>query len=315
MANRGWREYWRDNRLAACVPENPGAAAAIEAHWSAWFSSLANGARILDIATGNGVLLLWARRAARARGRTFALTGIDLADIDPARFVRSHADELDGVVFRGKTAAEDLPFENDSFDVVVSQYGFEYAALGPALAEIARVLAPGGRLQLLAHSDDSVVVAQGRERLREIDLLLADDGPFATMDSYLTARARGRKVNRATQALTDSLKVAQRYCESHPAATLVNQLCRGILDTANSLERYDTADVRRWLDENRRRLRAQRQRHRDLMAARLTASRREELDGLLATAEWRDARTESLLVGAKDLCVGEVISARRRDAG
>ena len=132
------------------------------------------------------------------------------------------------------------------------------------------------------------------------------------MEAFLEARARGRKVRAATQGLTDSLKAAQQYCEAHPPAALVNQLCGGILDTANSLERYDPADVRQWLEENRRRLLAQRQRHRDLLAARLTAARLEEVEGLLATADWADVGVEPLTVGTAGLCVGQVVSARRR---
>jgi len=57
-SNWGWRRYWRENRLAACVPENPDSAAAIETHWRGVFAQLPAGSRVLDIATGNGVLLV-----------------------------------------------------------------------------------------------------------------------------------------------------------------------------------------------------------------------------------------------------------------
>ena len=190
-SNWGWRHYWRENRLAACVPDNPDSAAAIETHWAGFFSKFPAATRVLDIATGNGVLLVWGARAARAAGRELTLTGVDLADIDPARFLPDHRDELAAARFIGRTAAESLPFADGSFDVVVSQYGLEYADLEPALSEAARVLAPGGHLHWLAHGSDSVVVAQGRAQLVDIDLLLGPKGPFAAMKSYTGARARG----------------------------------------------------------------------------------------------------------------------------
>ena len=68
------------------------------------------GKRVLDIATGNGVLLVWGARAARAAGRELTLTGIDLADIDPARFLPEHRVNLAAARFIGNTAAESLPF-------------------------------------------------------------------------------------------------------------------------------------------------------------------------------------------------------------
>lgn len=311
-SNGGWRRYWREQqRLAACVPDDPASAAAIEAHWTSFFKALPTGARVLDVATGNGVLLVWAARGARAAGRELTLTGIDLADIDPARFLPDHRDDLAAARFLGATAAEALPFADGSFDVVVSQYGLEYAALEGALGEAARVLARTGRLHWLAHADDSVVLAQGRVRLREIDLLLAADGPFAAMKAYLDARARGRRVQRATQVLTDALRSAEAYCAAHPPATLIQQLCAGILETANRLERYHPADVDRWLVDNRDRLRAQRQRTRDLLAASLSPKRLDEVLTILRAPPWSGAEVVSLDVGSAPASVGRVVTAVR----
>lgn len=310
-SNRGWRDYWQEDRLAACVPENPASAAAIEGHWLAFFATLPDGARVLDIATGNGVLLVWARHAARAAGRELALTGVDLADIDPARFLTDHREELAGVHFLGNTAAESLPFADGSFDVVVSQYGLEYADLAAAIGEAARVLTPGGRLHWLAHGEGSAVVDQGRRQLADIDLLLAAAGPFDAMEAFVEANRRRRQVSRATQTLTGALKAAQAYCAEHPPATLVHQLCGGILDTANSLARYRPEDVRDWLDDNRRRLVAQRQRVRDLVAASLTAPRRNQLEGLLDAAPWAGHALHALDVGEDGVPVGVVVEATK----
>ena len=312
QSNPGWRYYWRENRLAACVPDNPDSAAAIESHWTEFFAGLPAGTRVLDIATGNGVLLVWASRAARSAGRELVLTGIDLADVDPARFLPEHSADLAAANFIGGTAAESLPFDDCSFDVVISQYGLEYADLDLALSEAARVLVSGGRLHWLAHGDDSIVLAQGRARLVDIDLLLAADGPFAAMKNFIEARARGRKVNRATRLLTEALRTAQAHCAAHPPATLVQQLCGGILETANQFERYTPADAAHWLDENRKRLRGQRQRTRDLLSACLSGERLELVEKALGASPWSDAAISSLEVGEAGHPVGRLIHATRR---
>lgn len=310
-SNWGWRNYWRENRLAACVPDNPDSAAAIETHWTGFFSELPAGKRVLDIATGNGVLLAWAARAARAVRRELTLTGIDLADIDPARFLPEYQIDLAAARFVGNTAAESLPFADGSFDVVVSQYGLEYADIELALSESARVLAAGGQLHWLAHGVDSIVVAQGRAQLMDIDLLLASDGPFAAMKSYIGARVRGRKVSRATRVLTEALRSAEAYCAANPPATLVQQLCGGILDTANQFEKYHPADTERWVVENLKRLRGQRQRTRDLLSARLSGDRFAQVEQALGAAPWSDAVISSLNVGAAGDSVGQLFHAVR----
>lgn len=313
-SHRGWHHYWQDNRLAACVPENPMAAAAIERHWQGYFATLPSGARVLDVATGNGVLLVWAVQAARGVGRELSLTGVDLADIDPARYLPEHREDLAEVRFLGNTPAESLPFADGSFDAVVSQYGLEYADLEQAIGEAGRVLAPGGHLHILAHGEDSAVVAQGRGQLVDIDLLLAPAGPFAAMEGFLEAQQHGRKVSRATRILTEALRAAQAHCSAHPPATLVHQLCGGILDTANSLQRYRPEDARQWLEENRRRLVAQRQRVRDLVNASLTAARLAQVEALLGEAPWCDGALRTLRVGSDEVFVGVVVTARRRPA-
>jgi len=307
--NWAWRHYWRDNRLAACVPDNPASAAAIEAHWTAFFADLPAGTRVLDIATGNGVVLVWAARAARQVQRELVLTGIDFADIDPARFLPEHQADLAAARFVGNTPAESLPVADASFDVVVSQYGLEYADLTQALAEAARVLVPGGQLHWLAHGEDSIVVAQGRAQLEQLDLLLAAKGPFAAMESYIEARLRSRKVNRATRELTEVLRAAESYCTANPAAMLVRQICGAILETANRWDRYRPAELEHWLDENRKRMRGHRQRIRDLQAARLTGERLETVEQTLRAAPWSDAAITSLEVGAASDSVGRLVRA------
>lgn len=310
-SNWGWRDYWQESRLAACVPDNPESAAAIESHWTGFFSQLTPGKRVLDIATGNGVLLVWAAQIASAAGHELTLTGIDLADIDPERFLPKHKVDLAAAQFIGNTAAESLPFPDGSFDVAVSQYGLEYADLEVALGEAARVLAPGGQLHWLAHDADSIVVSQARARLEDIDLLLASKGPFAAMQAYLRARVRGRKVSRATRELTEALRSAEARCAANPPATLLRQLCGGILDTANQFERYHPADIERWLEENLKRLRGQRRRTCDLLSACLSRERLARVEQVLGAAPWSDAAISALEVGSTGNSVGRIVRAIR----
>jgi len=102
----------------------------------------APGERVLDVAcgTGNAALL-----AARAGAR---VTGVDSAErlITVAR-ARAAAEGADAEFVVGDALA--LPFDDGTFDVVVSVFGVIFVA-DPArgIAEIVRVLVPGGRALL-----------------------------------------------------------------------------------------------------------------------------------------------------------------------
>ena len=96
------------------------------------------GARILDFGCGTGAIV------AMGLARGLDIRGADtFADIYEG-WQASVPAEARGAVH--KIEAGRLPFADGAFDVVVSNQVFEHIAdPAPALAEIARVLAPGGR--------------------------------------------------------------------------------------------------------------------------------------------------------------------------
>src|SRR3546814_10256128 len=64
----------------------------------------------------------------------------------------------------------------NSFDLVTSQYGIEYCDDVRTTPEVARVLAPDGRVALLLHHADSRLAQVAREELRLADWLLRPAG-------------------------------------------------------------------------------------------------------------------------------------------
>ena len=97
------------------------------------------GQRVLDVACGTGVL---ARTAAQRVGSTGSVVGLDL---NPGML--AVAKQLAPHVAWRQAGAEALPFPEESFDTVVSQFGLMFFAnRQTALSEMARVLARGGRV-------------------------------------------------------------------------------------------------------------------------------------------------------------------------
>ena len=147
--------------------------------WRAEFARLADGAVIVDLATGNGAVPLLAARFAREQGKTFAITGVDNAVIDADR-VRAARPELEqdlaAVSLAGETPLEETGLAEASADLVTSQYGFEYGDTAAGAGEAARILRPGGRLAMIVHHHESAILAQAREGLRQVALCLEEEG-------------------------------------------------------------------------------------------------------------------------------------------
>lgn len=100
------------------------------------------GMTVLDVATGTGI----AAFAAAARGAD--VTGVDFAE-ELLAHAREIAASTGLAVEFVNGDAEALPFNDGSFDAVISTFGCMFAPRHDAVArELARVLRPGGRLAL-----------------------------------------------------------------------------------------------------------------------------------------------------------------------
>ena len=102
---------------------------------------------ILDVGCGAGQTLIASRLrpAVRAVG------------VDPDFEALALGRRLSAPVHLVHAFGESLPFAADSFDMVISRVAVPYMRLRSALAEMARVLRPGGSLWLLLHSFTHVV--------------------------------------------------------------------------------------------------------------------------------------------------------------
>lgn len=113
----------------------------------------AAGEDVLDVGSGPGFLL---RSIAEAVGPAGSARGLDPSEAMNAMARARCADVAWAAVEEG--GAEALPHADGSFDAVVSTQVYEYVADVPrALAEVRRVLRPGGRVVVLDTDWDSVV--------------------------------------------------------------------------------------------------------------------------------------------------------------
>lgn len=112
---------------------------------------LRSGSRVLDVAAGNGnATLAAARRYADVTSTDYVPSLLEQGEM------RARAEGLP--VHFQEADAENLPFEDGSFDVAVSTFGVMFAPdQAKAAAELVRVVRPGGKIGLANWTPESPV--------------------------------------------------------------------------------------------------------------------------------------------------------------
>ena len=192
-----WDQYWRDGRLASCGGEGGATYQPVIADgWRRFFGALSDGARVLDVCSGNGAVARLAAEVAYARNIRVSIDAVDAADLHPA----GAGPGTDMIRYSPRTPAEQLPFPDASFDAVAGQYAIEYTHLERTLAESRRASRPSASVRFVTHAAGSVVVQEAIRQLADTERLV-QTGVFETAEAL--ARAIGADPSAAS---TDDAK-------------------------------------------------------------------------------------------------------------
>jgi ubiquinone/menaquinone biosynthesis C-methylase UbiE len=178
-AESAWGGYWEGEPAAqsgaTLANLAPGLCDILDAPWRVLASGLPPKARVLDLATGGGVVLGLLQRE---RG-DLHLLGVDAAAKLPTR---------PGMMLQGGISTDALPFADASFDAATSRFGIEYGPLRPGAAEAGRVLRPGGTLCLVIHHDRSRVLGHNRARREALHWAAYESGWVAKALNFARSR-------------------------------------------------------------------------------------------------------------------------------
>ena len=159
---RAWAEDLGYPEELANVPETAVESfAGVANPWE--LGRLASGERVLDLGSGAGTDSLVAAQMVGEAGR---VTGIDMTREMLAK-ARTAATEIGATnVDFVEGEAEHLPFEDETFDVVISNGVIDLIPDKDAVfAELHRVLVPGGRLQIADVTIQNPVSEEGRGKI------------------------------------------------------------------------------------------------------------------------------------------------------
>ena len=224
--SEAWNDFWAADRhgggCLAASAEWHAIEAAQRRIWKEFVKPIPRGGRVLDLATGNGVVMGWLL----AERRDLRPVGVDLASHLPR--------PPKGARSRGGVAMEALPFPDDSQDAVVSQFGVEYGDLTRVAREIGRVLKKGGRLGLITHRLDGPILAHNRPRRDGLRWALEELELISKARAGLALRHLGILVPPALAAAPQ--EAASRY----GAGSAAWEFAEAIVQTLN-LGRHDSA--------------------------------------------------------------------------
>lgn len=246
-----WDTYWHGTGDAGNYSIGGVNHPAIRAFWDEFFQAVKqdySAPKIIDIASGNGAVV---ERAMAIFGDQHAdFTCLDISDAAIAN-IRDRFPHVHGIV----TDARSIPLDSGSYEIVTSQFGVEYAGL-EAINEVARLVAPNGRLALLLHSQAGSIHRECVEsldaiiRLQESRLI-----PYA-IEMFSAGFEAVRGANRAPyEAAAKKLAPAVGVLEDimtqyglQVADNTISSLYNDVAQIHQEIQHYEPGDVLDWLN-------------------------------------------------------------------
>jgi ubiquinone/menaquinone biosynthesis C-methylase UbiE len=171
-----WSQFWASGSLTAFYGQSDNYSPEFIAFWRDVLAEPVD--RIVDLGCGNGALTWIVDEIVNQPEATTEVCGIDLAAIDPFAALKKDRRDYPKVSFLGETSIAAMPFETDSFDIAVSQYGIEYSDIVSVLPELERVLKPEAKLAFIMHDEQSAILSSMAYTARGIEFLFQSGGYY-----------------------------------------------------------------------------------------------------------------------------------------
>jgi len=247
-----WDEYWRLSRESSALKGGGPLDEVLARFWDRVLGrSMAAGARLLDIACGNGSVTAAAVGTGTESDGAIEVFGIDRAE----EAVRAYSARFPAGVGVACDARR-LPFPDRCFGIVASQFGIEYAGEA-AFGEAARVTAPGGLFAAVIHRMEGAIHRECAASAAAIERVAASGILPAAREVFRrgAAASRGQGSRAAFREADARLAIAVRQVEAvlaeqgaRVAGGTVQRLYGDLAHMYGRLSAYDPAEVAAWAD-------------------------------------------------------------------
>lgn len=233
-----WSEYWQNEGAGGEVFVNHSGNKheGLTQFWSSQLQSLTGKCQMIDLACG--------------AGSVFADIGLtENVELHAADISEEALQQLNKRMPGVKThvcSADELPFDDGSFDVVVSQFGIEYAGDG-GFIEAARILRPNGKLAVLCHIEDGYIDSRNKAELEGAELI--SKSRYIIKAIEVVSAMFSEQAPRIQKALDDFNSVESQVselCQRCPTGVHVH-LHNGYQQLIDRRQAYDESDITNWL--------------------------------------------------------------------
>lgn len=239
---QNWSNYWKGRTAAESGAALVGAGIEndedLQAFWDALLKPLSSDMAVLDIACGAGSVA----RLAQAAG-VKSVTGVDISE-GAIQTLKENCPGIIGVI----SPANATGLMSDGYDLIVSQFGFEYAGAIQTAEEISRLLKSGGKFVAISHKTGSAIeleVAQKRDETQAI----IDTGFIETAKKLFEADEQIEGDAEFTAALEQFRPAQDKLLEmAKTSGGLAAHLYSGTQTLFSKRQNYSLEDIVGWLD-------------------------------------------------------------------
>lgn len=247
-----WQEFWAGGGKVDQALGGETQRIFLSRRWTQFFSSVAISPSpvIVDLAAGAGAIFRIAAPILRERACSPAFVAVDAAFAAAA--ARREARHFLGVAANAAL----LPIADAAAEIVVSQFGVEYAGEA-AFAEAARILAPSGAFCAVAHYRGGAIEAECAENARLMAAAGIEALTACARKALAAAYERSRKSKKplvdeeAEASLRNAMAQAIAGAEAAPESAAKTALARFLGDLARLCVRrfaYEPDEALAWID-------------------------------------------------------------------
>lgn len=247
-----WSHYWQSG-VVTSLPQDfdVNYEGALKSFWQKQFNKVPQNGKLLDVCTGNGAIALLAADFFSKSKINVKIEALDAAEISIEsailRFPKLNLLSQE-IKFLENTPLESCVLNEDSYQLISSQYGVEYTDWKAAAQQLYKLLETGGRFVMVCHGHDTAIMKQMSVDEKSYEKL-ASIGFFEITQMFLAQKLNVREFKlRLTKAFQDLGKDQEATRSS--LIGIVANFCFDLIQTDESKLKSSSEELNEFLSQH-----------------------------------------------------------------